>query len=260
MERYEITTSQEKRRVGPLFDGIDDSLIKTFLQGYAGTAYCDDLAFPRCATIEVNDYLFFGGDPHSENAAEFAAYAPEGHAGLNIVACDEGWIPLIESAHPGKTQTTIRYATWQTLKNFDKDNLRQIMRTIPQGYTLLGMDDEIYELAMAQEWSRDFCSFFSNAEDYIERGIGFCVLHGDDLVSGASSFSIYDEGIEVQVATREDHQRKGLAKACSAALVLACLSQGRMPCWDAANKTSLHLAEELGYKFKREYKCIYLAP
>ncbi len=258
MERYEITTPQEKRRVGPLFDGIHDSLIKTFLQGYAGQGFCDDLSFPRCASIEVNDLLFFGGDPASENAKEFATYAPEGRAELNIICCDDGWIPLIEAAHPEMTYVYTRYATEQTLKGFDKDRLRAMMRDVPEGYTLLGMDDEIYHLAMQNEWSRDFCSFFPDADDYVERGIGFCALHGDELVAGASSFSIYDGGIEVQIETREDHRRKGLAKACGAALVLACVSQGRYPCWDAANKISLKLAQDLGYKLKCEYKCIKL--
>jgi len=259
MERYEITSQQEKRRVGPLFDGIHDSLIKTFLHGYAGEGWCDDLAYPRCAAVNVQDWLYFGGFPDSENAAEFAATVPEHHNGLSISACDEGWLPLIEAAHPGKTTRKVRYTLSQDLKGFDKDKLRAMTRDVPDGYTLLGMDEEIYDLAMKEEWSKYFCSFFSDADDFVERGIGFCILQGDELISAASSFTIYDGGIEVQISTREGHRRKGLARACGAALVLACISQKRMPCWDAANIASVSLAKDLGYKLQGEYTSLELS-
>lgn len=258
MERYEITTQQERRRVGPLFDGISDSLLKTFLQGYAGEAWCDDLSYPRCAAIHVMDQIYFGGFADSENAAEFAATLPEKHEGLHINVCEDGWFPLVEAAYPGKGRMYTRYSTEQTLKGFDKDKLRAMTRNFPEGYVLLGMDEEIYEMAMKKEWSRDFCSFFADADDFVERGIGFCALYNDELVAGASSFTIYDGGIEVQIQTREDHRRKGLARACGAALILACIAQNRMPCWDAANEASISLAQQLGYKVKDEYQCMYM--
>lgn len=258
MERFEITTQQERRRVGPLFDGIDDSLIKTFLQGYAGQAWCDDLSYPRCAAIHIQDFLFFGGFPDSENAPEFAATVPEGHKGLNVVACDPGWLPLVQAAHGGKCAESTRYAMQLNPKTVDKESLRATTRKLPEGCALLGMDEEIYEMAMKDAWSRDLCSFFADADDYVERGIGFCVLHGEELVAGASSFSIYDGGIEVQISTRDDHRRMGLARACGAALVLACVSQSRMPCWDAANEASLALAQSLGYTLKNEYSSLYI--
>jgi hypothetical protein len=41
--------------------------------------------------------------------------------------------------------------------------------------------------------------------------------------------------------------------ACSAQLILACLSRGLYPSWDAQNKASVILAERLGYHFDFEY-------
>jgi GNAT superfamily N-acetyltransferase len=260
MERFDITTQQERRRVGPLFDGIHNSLIQTFLQGYAGKAFCDDLTFPRCAAIRVRGFLFLGGDPRCENAREFAGEALNTPDDSVIIACDDEWLNLMEQAHAGKFTRGVRFATERRPEGFDKEHLRALMRGVPAEYTLLGMDEEIYEAAMAEDWSRDLCSFFPDADDYVERGIGFCVLKDERLVAGASSFSLHDDGLCVRVATQEDHRRKGLAKACAAALVLSCVSQKRVPSFDAPDAVSLTLAKDLGYKLRNEYPCLYSKP
>ena len=64
---------------------------------------------------------------------------------------------------------------------------------------------------------------------------------------------MYDGGIEIQVGTKPEFRRQGLALACSAQLILACLSRGLYPSWDAQNKASVILAERLGYHFDFEY-------
>ena len=60
-------------------------------------------------------------------------------------------------------------------------------------------------------------------------------------------------GIEIEVVTREDHRRKGLAYIGAARLLLECDKRGLYPNWDAANKMSVGLAEKLGYHFSHEY-------
>ena len=73
------------------------------------------------------------------------------------------------------------------------------------------------------------------------------------IVSGASSYSRYDKGIEIEIDTEKAHRRRGLATAAGAALILECLSRGLYPSWDAQNKWSVALAEKLGYHFDHEY-------
>lgn len=74
-----------------------------------------------------------------------------------------------------------------------------------------------------------------------------------ELVAGASSYSRYDKGIEIEIDTREDQRRKGLAYVCGAKLILECLDKGLYPSWDAQNTWSVALAEKLGYHFSHEY-------
>jgi len=83
--------------------------------------------------------------------------------------------------------------------------------------------------------------------------LGAVVLKNGELVAGASSYSRYREGIEIEVDTRKDHRRKGLAYVCGARLILECLERGLYPSWDAQNMWSVELAKKLGYHFSHVY-------
>ena len=72
-------------------------------------------------------------------------------------------------------------------------------------------------------------------------------------MSGASSYSGYQSGIEIQIDTKESYRRKGLAYICGAKLILECLERGWYPSWDAQNLCSVALAEKLGYHFDHAY-------
>ena len=50
----------------------------------------------------------------------------------------------------------------------------------------------------------------------------------------ASSYTVYRGGIEIEIDTHPDHRRRGLARACGAALMLECLKRG-LYSWDAQN-------------------------
>lgn len=78
-------------------------------------------------------------------------------------------------------------------------------------------------------------------------------LRDGELLAGASSFVVFQGGLEIEIDTREDVRRQGLATACGAALVLMCLDRGLYPSWDAATRDSVALAEKLGYVFDHPY-------
>ncbi|MCI7035567.1 MAG: GNAT family N-acetyltransferase, partial [Spirochaetia bacterium] len=73
------------------------------------------------------------------------------------------------------------------------------------------------------------------------------------IVAGASSYTRYKTGIEIEVDTLEAHRKKHLATVCCSALILNCLEEGLYPSWDAYNMNSVHLAQKLGYEFSHEY-------
>ena len=75
----------------------------------------------------------------------------------------------------------------------------------------------------------------------------------DEIVAGASSYTSYREGIEIEIITRQDYRKKGLAHASRAKLILECLQRGLYPNWDARNMTSVQVAKDLGYTYLAPY-------
>lgn len=148
----------------------------------------------------------------------------------------------------------MRYALKKEYDIFDREKLMKMSRILPAGYEIRMIDERIYHMAGKEEWSSDLCSQFPTFADYRERGIGTAVLFDGMLAAGASSYTVYQGGIEIEIDTKEEHRRRGLARACAARLILECLDRGLYPAWDAHNKASLALALKLGYHFDKEYE------
>ena len=124
---------------------------------------------------------------------------------------------------------------------------------LPEGYELKEIDAEIYDMCMKNPVTVDFVSSFESKEKYLRDGIGMVIVKNGEIVSGASSYTRYREGIEIEVDTAEPERRKNLALIVCSALILRCLEEGLYPSWDAHNMGSVRLAEKLGYEFDYEY-------
>lgn len=247
-------TPAQMAQIAPLYQGQDETMIQSCLQGMMGSAQADRLPQPRAARIDIGDFCFLAGDAQALEARELVLAFPAGFSGeaLLMVPPDREWEKLIQECHAGSCQRVTRYA-FEQQADFSREKLMAFRDALPKGYRLEQIDGERYGQAIRQKWSADLCSQFESCQDYLQRGLGFCVLYGKELVCGASSYTVYRGGLEIQIDTREDHQRRGLARACAAALILECLKRGIFPSWDAANLPSRALAEQLGYRFRREY-------
>lgn len=88
---------------------------------------------------------------------------------------------------------------------------------------------------------------------YQQYGLGVLIFQNGEPVAGASSYSAFEGGIEIEIDTKAEFRRRGLATVCGAKLILECMDRGWYPSWDAQNPFSLALAEKLGYHFDHEY-------
>ena len=233
-----------------LFAGAEDTLIRSCLEGRLGEAYADSLDSPSAARLVAGGFVFFGGD--AESPAAFSLVADRSVGGCILTPPNGAWAALIRRCYPDVKPET-RYA-FRKDTQFDRERLARLAMP-PQGFSIRPIKRADYAEMLAAEWSRDFVSNFASAEEFERDGIGFIAMNDrGESVAGASSYSRYSTGIEVQVETREEHRRLGLATACSARLILGCLERGLYPSWDAANPTSVKLAEKLGYVLKCEYE------
>lgn len=243
---------RDTEKVSRMFDDWDETLIWSCLQGIMGNIYVTDKKHPASAMAVLGDFTFFAGEPD----AELVSYKPEWRRQefMIMVPQNEDWAHLIEQQYGEKAKAVARYAIKKEPGIFDREKLKQMTAALPEDYELCMIDSRLYEKCREEKWCRDFVSQFADYEKYKELGLGVVILHNGAVVAGASSYSRYREGIEIEIDTREEYRRKGLATICGAKLILECLERSLYPGWDAQNKWSLALAEKLGYHFSHEYK------
>ncbi len=240
----------------PLFDGWQETMIWSCLQGYMGDAWCDNLEAPQSVRLIVGDFCFFAGKPDS-SFLPVVSDKPVSPC-LILVPRTKNWTKLIEETYPSSVcEKTVRYAL-QKNTFFDLERLERFRKELPPEVTIQAIDEKWYLLTRQEPWAKDLCRQFPTYEDYRRWGLGFVALYQGKPVSGASSYTVYDKGIEIEIDTKEGYRRRGLALACAAELILACLRQERYPSWDAANIGSLRLAEKLGYRLDSSYSAYYL--
>lgn len=238
----------------PLFDSLEDTLVLSCLQNHMGRAWADRLDDPTFALLRVGDFCFLGGDASSPEAIPFLRellIVTERDFFL-IITQGEAFGNLLQNLYGDKFKAITRYRL-QTPPQFDTALLEDITKHIPSGYTLCQLEGKWYDQALKEDWSRDLVSNFTSLEDYEARGLGMILTKDGEIVSGASSYSIYTGGLEIEIDTKEPYRKQGLARIVGAALILAALQKGLLPHWDAANETSVRLAQRLGYLYQGPY-------
>lgn len=241
----------DKKTIAQLFDGWDETMIWSCLQDCMGIAYADSPTSPSSAQISLGDFCFFAGAVNYELILNKPTNLQSNFAIL--VPQNREWEQAIEYCHKEKAARRIRYATKKEKDVFNEAKLQGFITELSTQYKLKLIDRALYDEILALDWASDLCGNYSCYEEFESLGMGIAALENGIIVSGASSYTSYIGGIEVEIDTRKDERRKGLAAACGAALILECLKRGWYPSWDAHNKESLALAQKLGYRFDKEY-------
>ncbi|EOP23388.1 MULTISPECIES: GNAT family N-acetyltransferase [Bacillus] len=244
-----------RRKLVSMFEDFNNVILLSYLQGHMGRAWVNDLENPTVAQVTVGIFTFYTGDPNVKETEELLRNIPEK---MLVIVNSEEWKKRLETFYERKIDKFLRYKFKRNSEFFNRSKLQSFISTLPKGYELRRIDEHIANNSTLHKLSEDFTSQFQSVEDYLNRGIGYSILYNGEVICGASSYSIYDKGIEIEVATDLNHRRKGLATVVSAALILDCLEKGKYPNWDAANTTSAKLAEKLGYVFDKAYDTYFV--
>ena len=233
----------EMRQIAPLFEGWEETMVWACLQGVMGRALASGSG--RSAVLVQRDFCFFAGEPDSALVRQVE--------GPILVPRTEDWHPVIEEALGDRAVRESRYAIRKEPGVFDREKLAALAAALPAGYEMRQIDEALVPALLAEEWSRDLCAPPDSPAGCRQRGLGFAALYGGVPAAGAGSYCVYEGGIEIEIDTRRDHRRRGLAAACGARLILACLDRGLYPSWDAIDLRSVSLAEKLGYHRAEPY-------
>lgn len=246
-----IFERKDPGRAAPLFDGWQETMIWSCLQGVMGKIYTDSEENPVSAMALLGDFCFLAGKPDRE----LILHEPKPYWRGFMIAVPQNteWARLIKECCGESAVQVTRYAMKKEPQVFDEGKLQAIVDGLPDGYSLKRIDEPLFGYCRRHAWCRDWVAQYEDYEAFRRYGLGVAVMRHGEPVSGASSYSGYRGGIEIEIDTRVDYRRKGLAAACGAKLILECLARGWYPSWDAQNVWSVALAKKLGYHFDHEY-------
>lgn len=242
---------RQPETVVPLFAGWQETCIWSCLQKIMGHLYVTDTDRPQSVMAILGDFCFFAGVPDKE----LVSFKPQWCRNNFMIMVPQTmqWEKTIEDFYGERAKKVVRYAIKKEPGIFDKEKLQKVVGSLSDEFCLRMIDEELFDYCQNTVWCRDWVSQYDSFEQYQEIGLGAVVMKDGEPVSGASSYSGYQGGIEVEIITKETYRRRGLAYICGAQLILACMERNWYPSWDARNKWSVALSEKLGYHFDHEY-------
>lgn len=135
---------------------------------------------------------------------------------------------------------------------FNRDKYFENRKTTwPQDCTVVQTNKKIYE---EMTGSVVPASFWDTAEDFVTNGVGFSLLHHQNLAATAYSAFIHDNKLELGIETIPGFRGKGFAQLACSALIEYSLETGYEPVWACRleNEGSFKLAEKLGFEMYNE--------
>ena len=240
--------------IAPLFEGWEETLVWSALEGIMGSCHALTPENPQSAVIVQGDFFFYAGRPEPA----LLDFLPEGWDGgcRLLTPQNQAWADAIEAHYGSSAQREIRYAIKKEPGIFEESRLLRAVSAAPAA--IVPIDEALYRKCLESDWSRDLVSRYPTFPRFSRLALGYVAVAGEEILSGAACYCTCANGIEVEIDTHPDHRRKGLALGCGAALILECLNRGLYPSWDAANPGSVALAEKLGYHFSHEYPVYYM--
>lgn len=248
-ELYTISKNDRKILL-PLFkeNRYDTVIMKSILAGYQGTGVTDSKINPTVSRLDSGAYTILGGNPNSTAAIDLIRIAP-----IHVVTPENNvWVNLLHNEFEGKItyQPFYRYLP----NSLNKDYLFKLSGSIDNTYKILRIDGELARQLPKDIDNDYFFEHFNSIEDFLTRGIGFCAIHNNKIVSAVTSMAAAERVINIEIETQYDYRNRNLGSTVCAALLLYCLENNIEAQWLAANDISGKLAEKLGYVKGVSYK------
>ena len=243
-----LTGRDARRALLPLFPGPRDALLLSGLQGHLGQALLS--AEGESALVLVGGFAFLGGAPHP---ALIYAATDARPSGFLTFSGSPDWLSLARALGAGREMTRFNL---ETPERFDEARLRLLARP-PAGFRLQRVDTPaLYEACRMAGGIGDIVNNYADYAAFSRHGLAIAALRGDEIAAGCGAYAHADGQLEVEIDTAVAYRRQGLATACGAAFVLACLEKGLRPHWDAMTPVSAALAARLGFLHPRPYPVI----
>ena len=277
--------ADQYERARALFNGMDHSLsIHALIEGNnPGRLFVDDADQPRTAlAITVEGYLLAGDDGNpATNEGLRRLFEEQVFTGKVFVGADscmvlaiepnswEARLPEIIPTHPADKLPRYLYLCKEVKLDWraqvpEEYSVRRIDRELVEDPSLAFTDAVEEWIPLGQGWG--------GVGSFLENGVGFCVVHGNEIVSrcmadcwagsraDCRASNRAGSRIDVGIITDPAHRRRGLASIVAAATAEYCLSHGfSVVGWhcDYDNPGSWKTAEKAGFERASEYFYYY---
>ncbi len=240
----------ERNVLAPLFgeNRYDTVLINSVLEGYFGVSYADSKSTPSVARLDSGAFTMLGGNPEATAVTVLLRHAPIYY----VTPGNDEWRRALEDEF-GEKVVSLRFTEFSS-RSLDENHLAGLVQSLAAGFELRKVDRELAERLPLDMNNEYFFENFESVEDFLSRGIGYCVVHEDRIVSAATSMAMCSGAIDIEIETAAEYRRRGLGTVVGAKLVSHCLRSGIDPKWLAANLRSEKLAQKLGYEKEETYE------
>lgn len=198
---------------------------------YEIRAYIDTIITPQAVELGVEWFECLGDHP-----SWYRVFQEELFADRHLA----GWNQYVYNLNPADFRSIrrpelgadyeVQQVTMELLRNHPMQHLEMIEATIGE--------------------------FWQSQEDFLENGLGFCVLYHGQVVSLCMTGFRYRNIHALDIKTMESHRGNKLAQCAVYAMVEHCLRHDFIPYWDCSegNLPSNGIARRIGFQIEFAYE------
>lgn len=217
-------------RAQPVFEELAiHQAVRALLNGDSrGDIYLDDKVHPKSVFARTMRRFFLAGKSDNQafnqdlkslfDSEVYPRARVSDEEGFSVYFAPGDWAGAIDEVILGN-KNPIRESRFYYRCRHLKHDWREL---IPAGYSLLQVDQELLEnqqMANLEDLIEEIHSECQSVVQFLSERFGFCIVHEGQIVTWCLSEYNSRGRCEVGIATEPDHQRKGLAKAASLALI-----------------------------------------
>ncbi|CAH1056814.1 GNAT family N-acetyltransferase [Paenibacillus pseudetheri] len=262
---YELDRSQFYRCNDIVNRGVNIEEKAIVVGSNPGRIFVDNIERPRSAMIwkgNLDGFIFIGDSKNDLFNQGIRSYIDEV---ISLQARELGlkWFECIGN-HSSWYITFEEIFSDRELKSWDqnvyilspREYKKQVNHNVDRNFAITKITSDMLKtnkILNKELLESKILEFWESADDFFEKGIGFCVLYKDEIVSLCITGFRYNEIHGIDIETIESFQGKKLAQSVVHSFVQYCFSNGFTPYWDCmeVNYPSNAVARIVG--FKREF-------
>lgn len=255
---------QDYEKVRPLYNELNYHLTgRAVIEGTSpGRIYVDNVSEPKTAFICSVEGYYLVGDPDNADFNQALAnliHKPQEairdeENAINLAVYPQNWEQHLSTLFPERApfiEPRRKYLCTRLRVNWKE--------LLPDGYAVHRIDRSLLE-RLGDNMPKHPLGWIQNnwggRENFLKHGFGFCVLHGDRMVSWCIADCVRGDQCEVGIHTLLKYRKRGLATIAVAATVDYCFSNGYTAVgWHCSddNVGSWKTAEKVGFVKERDY-------